>query len=169
MKIESLGIEGLTSLEGPVVTSMRGHLSLPPEFDCNKWVGAWVKDGPEVVKQQQDEIIPQVRAKAQGWAVWYPEAPMPLAFDATEEDKSARLKLLKNRVSYSRTLTSGKYILMCRPKTLQQAVAKIYGQISQQQVDREAKGESISVPGGDAGLLTDKQLNQARVAEVETN
>ena len=131
-------IEGLTQVTGPSKVN-RGHLQLPDDFDETKFVGFWAKRGSIANKAKQDEILGGSGVKAQGWNVW----------------KSARGQLCQ------RTLSSGVYVLMFRPKSLQQAVQKIYGNESRRRMLQEAMGETVAGEAvTDTVVLTDKVLSQ---------
>lgn len=133
-------IEGLTAYTAPAGTVQKGRLSLPPEFNSNQFVGKWVKQGPSVAMAKQRVPIPSESVVADGWAVW--------------EDK--------NKKPCIRTISSGAFILMFRPRVLQEAINKIHGNQSRKRMLDEAQGKTVtSLDGGlngDRGMLTPDKL-----------
>lgn len=138
-------IEGLQALEGPMTVVNEGQLALPPEFDQKQHSGKWAKDGPHVMKAQQDEIIASARVRAKGWAVW----------------------LGSDKKPYKRTLGSGTYILMFRPKALQAAVNALHGNTSRMRLSDEVLGTTIAGenPAAAEGLLNHTQLSSLGLRE----
>ena len=157
------GIDGLTFLSvGEKVNRLSGSkFALPPQFPAHTHASRWVEDGPGVLEAKQFEYIPGANVKAKGWDVWLhdPEAGK-VAETSTEEDalppKRAKLK------PYVRTIGKRNYVLMCRPKRLQQAVNKLYADESRRRTGQVISGEVNPVAGSDDphGLVTDHQLNR---------
>lgn len=116
-----------------------GQLSLPKQFDRTKFAAKWAKEGLEAESQQQEQPVGN-KIMVSGWAVW----------------KHAG-KLCR------RILGSGRYILMCRPRLLQNAVNAVCGNLSRERIIGEHKGtqrdgENESLPAN--GMLTLEQLNR---------
>lgn len=138
-------IEGLQALEGPISVINEGQLQLPPEFDKTKLAGKWEKDGPHVLKAQQNEIIASARVQAKGWTVWLDSAKKPC----------------------KRTLGSGTFILMYRPRQLQDAVNALHGNTSRMRLSDEVLGSTIQGqdPQAAEGLLNHTQLSERGLRE----
>lgn len=135
-------IEGLTEWDGKAGETNKGKFPLPPEFDRNKHVGKWVKNDHSIHTAKEAEIIRSEGVQAAGWAVWkHPKTNKPCI----------------------RTVTSGGYCLMFRPKVLQQAINAAYGNASKRRMIQEAEGETLSVgtleSGTTNGMLTKKILD----------
>lgn len=150
MSTNLLGIEGLSQATGPQnMNRLRGRLDLPPEFDEKRHVANWVKKGPDVTKAQEKMLIPGSRGtlSADGWAVW---------------------KHPKTKQNHTRTLGTGVYVLMFRPKALQTVIQRMAGNVSKDRMLNEANGKTI---GGnqlqDSGILTSERLNPVLGPESE--
>lgn len=131
-------IEGLEAVTSPVNVN-KGHLEMPVEFDQNRFVGAWFKRGPQANKMRQPEVLGGAQIKAAGWSVW--------------KDSKGR--------TCQRSLSSGVYILMFRPKNLQQAIQKIYGNESRRRMVQEASGQTVAGDiNQDSGILTNSVLSR---------
>lgn len=98
---------------------IKGHLQPPPEFDSIRLVGKWVKKGPAVIQAQQPQHL-EGGYEADGWTVWKHQGRM-----------------------CERALSNGVYILMCRPKELQNTIAAINGNASRAKIIREHRGETL--------------------------
>jgi hypothetical protein len=135
-------VEGLTTWDGKVGEVNKGSFPPPPEFDRNRFSGKWVKNNHQVSRAQESEVIRSEGVVAAGWGVW---------------------KNPKTQKPCIRTVNSGAYILMFRPKTLQQAVNAAYGNVSKKRMIQEAEGETLSVgtleSGTTQGMLTKKTLD----------
>lgn len=132
-------IEGLETFDAPTDFVDKGPLSLPEGFDSKLFVGKWVKQGAEVHKAGQSERFPLAGVQAKGWEVW----------------KGPRGAICK------RALSSGTFVLMFRPRILQQAVNKLYGNNSRLRMMQEANGETVGAePIQDRGILTNSTLSQ---------
>lgn len=135
-------IEGLTTWDGKAGEVNKGSFPLPPEFDRNKHSGQWVKNNHRVNRAKEPEIIRSEGVVADGWAVW---------------------KHPKNQKPCIRTVNSGAFILMFRPKALQTAVNAAYGNVSKRRMIQEAEGETLSVgtleSGTTQGMLPKRILD----------
>lgn len=115
-----------------------GLLTLPQQFDRKKFAAKWCKEGLEAESQQQEQPIGN-KLLVMGWAIW----------------KSA------GQVC-RRILGNGRYILMCRPRFLQDAVNAECGNLSRERIIGEHKGANRDTPEGESlptGMLTTAQLN----------
>lgn len=139
----SLEIEGLTLAKGPVDQNrVKGRLDLPPNFPTKRYVGKWVKKGVNCNRAKQAEYIKAGRQtyKVDGWEVYI-----------NEDTKKPHL----------RTLSDGQYVLMVRPKVLQETLQRINGNTSRERLRNEIKGDTI---GGqsvqDYGMIPDSVLSR---------
>ncbi len=134
-------IEGLTAYTAPAGSVQKGRFMMPPEFPKHL-VGKWVKQGPSVTMARQPVPIPSEGVVASGWETWLDKQKKPCV----------------------RTVASGAFILMFRPRVLQTAINKIHGNQSRKRMIDEAQGKTVtSVDGGqvsDRGVLTRDVLNQ---------
>lgn len=127
-------MEGLTQTT-EIAKVNKGHLAPPPQFDDVKFVGKWVKQGPAVVQAGQPQFL-EGNFKVAGWQVWKHQGKPCV-----------------------RGLSSGLFILMYRPKELQNAVSAICGNISRAKIMREQNGESVAGDqNSDRGILTPDRL-----------
>lgn len=130
-------VEGISEIKGPRQVN-KGHLAMPADFDGNRYVGNWAKQGSIANKAKQPETLGGSNLRADGWQTW----------------KDTRGHVCK------RSLSSGAYILLFRPKILQVAIQKIYGNESRSRMLQEANGETV---GGQAvedfGVLTEAALS----------
>lgn len=115
--------------------SLSGALSLPVEFDRNKYAAKWVEKGFQTQQAMQEQHI-SATIIADGWIVW------------------------KHKSQICQRILSGKaYILMCRPKELQQQINAICGNLSREKVVREHSGQTSSgQPLEDHGILSTQEL-----------
>lgn len=156
-------VAGLTSLEGPANARMSGSkFALPPSFDATKWASKWVEQGPNVIEAQQPQVLDFANCQADGWAVFKSlkvgdKSEADLA-DAKPGDKP---KAGPNMVPYTRAVGKTVYVLLFRPKALQQAVNILYANQSRDMVGREVMGESSAANiSGDHGILTNQDLKR---------
>lgn len=132
-------IEGLTAFTSPQGYVNRGRLPLPETFDSKRFVGKWVKKGPSIQIAKQPEPIPSENVVANGWQVWSDS---------------------KNQIC-QRTLSTGIFILMFRPRVLQTAINKLYGNASRRRMVQEAEGKTVAgQTKTDSGIFTQDVLNK---------
>lgn len=123
-----------------------GFFNLPPQFDVKKYAAHWERKGAAVDQRKQVQPIMGTNLGADGWEVWkYPEGHE-----------------LKGRPAEV-ALKSGAYILMFRPRDVQDNVNAICGNVSKQHLIREQGG--LTVAGQprenvDPGMLTDPQITK---------
>lgn len=134
-------------LEGPAQETGAGQFSLPEEFDRKNFAASWKKKGPEVNAATQREHLQGTRLTADGWVVWKnPETKKP----------------------HSAFVKDGEYILMCRPREIQDQVNAIYGNVGKKYLMAEKRGETV---GGklvtDSGILSDERLSQVERSPYE--
>lgn len=136
-----LGIEGLSKATGPANSNrLRGRLDMPSDFDSKRYVGRWVKKGPDVTKAQEKQAIPGSKGSlmAAGWAPW---------------------KHPVTKQNHTRTLSSGVYILMFRPLALQKIIQASNGNLSKERMMNEASGRTVAGQlSGDPGILPTDRL-----------
>lgn len=115
--------------------SLSGALSLPANFPRTKYAVKWVEKGFNAQQAMQEQhIAPNIIAD--GWTVY------------------------KDRGQPVQRILSGKaWILMVRPKELQENINAIYGNLSREKVVREHSGETASgQPLVDHGILSSQAL-----------
>jgi hypothetical protein len=122
-----------------------GIFQLPKEFDTTKYAAQWTKQGSEVDAAQSPQPILGTNYGSVGWKVWqYPS------------EHKLKGQLAKVPVK------NGTYVLMFRPRSVQDSVNAIYGNVSKQHLIREQSGESIAGQlVTDPGILTDDRIRQA--------
>lgn len=111
-------MEGLSRTR-EAARQIKGQLQPPPQFDAKKLAGKWVKSGPAVQQAKQSQFL-EGGYKVAGWEVW--------------KHKGKPVK---------RALSNGVYVLMFRPRKLQEAVAAINGNASRAKIIRQHKGETL--------------------------
>lgn len=122
-----------------------GVFNLPTTFDKQKYAAHWVKKGNAVDAMKAPQPILGTNYGAEGWSVWqYPNGN------------------LKGRPAEVTTEKSGVYVLMCRPRSVQDDVNAIYGNVSKQHLIKETTGQSIAGQEiADGGMLTDDMIRKA--------
>lgn len=122
-----------------------GIFTLPLDFDKKAHVSEWVKKGPEVDAKKGPQPIIGTNYGSEGWQVWlYPPGH----------------KMSKRPCEVA--TKTGPYILMFRPKAVQEQVNALYGNVSKQHLIREQSGESIAGQQiTDSGILSDERIKQA--------
>lgn len=123
-----------------------GVFNLPPEFDKDNYVAEWVKKGSDVDAKKLAQPIVGTNYASQGWTVWtHPQGHR-----------------LAGRPAEVPTSKSGVYILMYRPRKIQEQVNALYGNVSKQHLIREQSGQSIAGQiVSDPGMLSDERIKQA--------
>ncbi len=136
------GIRTISSSErGPNA----GYFNLPPEFDAKKCAAHWAREGGEVAQRQQVQPILGTNYGSDGWEVWkYPDSN----------------KEMRGRI-HKVTLKTGTYVLMFRPKSVQDNVNAICGNVSKRHLMNEQRGATLAgQPIQDPGILTNEQLKR---------
>lgn len=139
----------LELLKEPVQGESRGPdagmFTLPPEFDQQLHVAEWVDEGMVEMKKQRQHL-PQTGLTADGWEIW----------KKNPQSKPTIVSLSKGR----------KFVLMFRPRKLQEQVNAAYGNVSKELLRREVRGETLTSVGPDGvarhvqdpGMLTEARL-----------
>ncbi len=131
-------------LNGPLNSTdprAAGPFSLPAKFDIRNHSAKWVKKGNDVEAAGQREHLAGTRASADGWQVW------------RDGDTPAKGSPFTTKIS------SGEYVLLFRPKAIQDAVNAIYGNVGKERMITEKRGEtSGGIPINKPGQLGDEQL-----------
>lgn len=132
--------EGISQIEGPRdLNRTRGKLALPTGFPVGKFAVKWAKQGYGVAMAKESEQISGTNFRVDGWEVWYDSGQKPCI----------------------RTLSDGPYVLMVRPKVVQQNVSKICGNLSRERLKNEARGRTVAGAAiEDDGMLTDPILDR---------
>lgn len=138
--------DGISDLEGGIAFNQAGPLTLPVEFETERYAAKWQFEGNKATRSQQPEIIAKAGKKAVGWAVW---------------------KHPVNKKPETRPLSGGNVILMCRPKVTQRAVNAIYGKISRDRMSNEIEGHTALGEPGVQGILTKEHLG-ADPSDIES-
>lgn len=167
------GIEGLTALDsGTQYNPLAGSkFALPPGFDTKRWASKWVEEGPQVTEAQQPTILQSAGVQAAGWQV-YKQAKFPTPTPKKEGDPELNLDDTKRKVPILEKVTraAGKviYVLMVRPKQLQQVVNVIHANESRTLVSREVAGETnASNVNNDHGIVTATNKKVFREEDTE--
>lgn len=117
-----------------------GLFNLPMSFDRKRYAACWKKVGQEVTAAQQREVIASLGLTADGWEVF--------------KDNGKICKVA--------TKKDGEYVLMFRPREIQDAVNALYGNESKRRLLVEKRGETIGgKPVEDPGLLNERVLEQS--------
>ena len=161
-----LQIDGLTALTGSSNVRMSGSkFALPPSFDPTKFASKWVEQGPNVIEAQQPQVLDFANCAADGWQVFKVlkvapgEVSEPVSADAKPGDEKAEGKRTPQLVPCTRAVGKAIYVLLFRPKALQEAVNILYANQSREIVGREVMGESAAAnQSGDHGILTNQDL-----------
>ena len=130
---------GISTYESPAGHVNKGALELPKDFDSARHAAKWVKNGAGVQRAQEPEIIASEGVQVVPWAVW-----------------QSKTKQICKRI-----LASGVFILMFRPKNIQQAANKIYGNVSRKRMVTEGEGHTIGGErNSDTGMLNNSRLSR---------
>lgn len=143
---------GLQFTEMPQTEPDAGLFNLPVEFDRAKFAASWVKKGPDVQREaQRQPVLGAPGITADGWQVW---------------------KDSKGKMATVATSKSGEFILMFRPREVQDQVNALYGNVSKGRMLREklqASAVRKETQAGSQGMLTSEQLREARMADSEAD
>lgn len=128
----------LEPISAPSQQADAGMFNLPPAFDVRKHAAEWVLEDQVPFKQQR-QVLQGTGMSADGWAVWKAES----------RDKPTVVIGSGNK----------RFVLMCRPREIQNQVNAAFGNVSKKAINREVKGESVAGEARqDPGILTEKQL-----------
>jgi hypothetical protein len=139
---------GLQIIKSPSGTPNAGMFNLPPDFDIKKFAAEWVLEA-QVEYKKQREHLPGTNLTADGWEVW---------------KKNKTSEVIKVTSSANKV-----YVLMCRPRKLQDQVNAVFGNVSKQAINRELVGESLvseesvdsaGKPIEKSGILTEQRLKK---------
>lgn len=123
-----------------------GVFDLPPDFPQDKFASNYVKKGNDVKAAEQDESVVGTPFVADGWTVW------------KRADGSY----------HQVTVSSGTYILMSRPRQVQEGVNRAYGNLSRERMQSEQRGETIAGSSPtDSGMLGADRLPRERDLEPD--
>lgn len=142
-------LEGIVTFDAPSGGNA-GHFNLPGDFDPKLHAANWVQVGPNVDKAKGVQPILGTNFGAVGWEVWkYPKGHK-------EAGKPHKV-----------TLSKGEYMLMFRPKSVQENVNAIYGNVSKRHLVRTQTEAIPTAPGatGDEGVLSPARLEAAGVRD----
>lgn len=152
-------IEGLTELSAGIAQNplAGSKFALPPGFDASRFASMWAEEGPNVIEMQQPTVLVSAGVQAAGWQV-YKQLKNPA--NAKKEDElplENRPKPTMERVV--RVVGKTTFVLMFRPKALQQAVNVIHANESRSMVSREVHGETNAAnEANDRGILTSADM-----------
>lgn len=131
----------LEAIAGPQGTPDAGLFNLPPDFDSKKYAAEWVEESQVPFKRQR-QSLPQTGFTADGWEPY-----------KTEGAKTAYSVVGGNKK---------RYVLMVRPRAIQDQVNALFGNVSKKQIRREQKGETVAgATPQDPGMLTEQRLKSA--------
>lgn len=138
-------IEGLSAIEGPhqQVDQISGPLVLPSYFDTKKYIAKWVKDGPMVEKAKEPTRHYSAGVIADGWQVFIGPEKKPV----------------------KRALGSGAYVLMFRPRKLQETINKIHANESRSRMHSELNHNSVTLEQSSGGMISEEALKAAKQYE----
>ncbi len=159
MQIDTTGIEGLTALEGGIhANPLAGSkFALPPSFDTNRWASKWVEQGPNVIEAQQPTALVSAGVSAAGWQV-YKQVKARKAGQEGELPLEGEKKRVETEM-VTRAVGKSVFVLMFRPKQLQQVVNIIHANESRTIVAREVEGDTnASNVNNDQGILTARDM-----------
>lgn len=130
---------GITEYTAPSGSVVKGALELPKEFDSRRFVAKWAVQGSGVERAKEPEIIASEGKQIIGWQVWLDSRKQPVR----------------------RNLSGKVFYLMFRPKNIQQAVNKLYGNVSRKRMVTEGEGQTIAGERNtDTGMLNNKRLSR---------
>ncbi len=127
-------------LRGPASSQTAGMFSLPTCFKTEKFAAQWSKVGPDADKAMEKQHIIGTNLTADGWQIYRDKDKKPV----------------------KRASQNGDYVLMFRPKEIQNAVNAIYGNVGYERMVQEKKGETVGgVPVSDFGMLNEAAIVKA--------
>jgi hypothetical protein len=147
---------GIEMIEGPrheVDARAAGRFTLPVGFNHKKWAPQWVKDS-NVSHMTGRQYLQGIPATADGWTPY------------TGEDKTRREKI--REVSVEEGGKTVKYVLMVRPREVQDAVNAIYGNLGKERAAQEQNGESVAGAAlQDPGMLPINRMRKLGLDDGE--
>ena len=105
----------------PMGTVDAGIFNLPPEFDTKQFAAEWVEKGQVAMKQQRQNL-PQTGMSADGWQVWKKDS--------------------KDKPTTTHGSGNKEFVLMCRPRIIQDQVNALYGNVSKKLLNSEVAGKT---------------------------
>lgn len=152
-------------------TNLGGKFALPAEFDTTKLAAGFYQEGQEALSMEADQPVVGAPFMSEGWKPWkYPPERASGKYDEkTKEPLMEKHPLAGQPHKVHGTKAGENFVLMCRPLEVQAQVNHVYGILSIEQMTREQRGETLSVPeaANDPGMLTDARLKQEIGAEQE--
>lgn len=125
-----------------------GIFNLPPNFDIKKFAVEWVEEGQVPFKKQR-QSLPGAGASADGWEVYK-------GVDG------------KDKQTMTTNGAGKKFVLMVRPKQLQQDVNALLGNVSKKRITREIKGETVAgAQPQDPGMLPESRLREEKTGSSD--
>lgn len=152
-------IEGLSALSAGVAQNplAGSKFALPPGFDATRFASMWAEEGANVIEMQQPTILASAGVQAAGWQVYKQLKVVHNAKKLDDMPPEDRPKPAMERVV--RVVGKTTFVLMFRPKALQQAVNIIHANESRAMVSREVEGETNTAnESGDRGILTSADM-----------
>jgi hypothetical protein len=130
---------GISEYTSPAGKVNKGALELPKDFETTRYAAKWAKQGAGVSRAMEPEIVASEGKQIIPWSVW----------------KNAAGQICR------RALASGVFILMVRPKNIQQAANKLYGNVSRRRMVTEGEGQTIGGErNNDSGMLNNARLSR---------
>ncbi len=130
---------GISEYTSPAGKVNKGALELPKDFETTRYAAKWAKQGAGVSRAMEPEIVASEGKQICPWTVW----------------KNAQDQICR------RQLASGVFILMVRPKNVQQAANKLYGNVSRRRMVTEGEGHTIGGErNSDTGMLSNARLSR---------
>lgn len=119
-----------------------GPLALPQGFDTKAHAAGWFKEGPSAEAATQRQFLTGTqRVTADGYVVWK---------DSPGDPTKGK--------PYKVTLQSGVYVLMYRPRDIQNAVNAIFGNVGKEMLAQERRGETLGGIPVQPGMLNEERL-----------
>lgn len=117
-----------------------GIFNLPHGFDVKKWAAEWVEESQVAFKQQR-QSVPDTGMSADGWEIY------------KHEDSKKPYKVVNGK--------DKTFVLMVRPRIIQDQVNALCGNVSKQRISREIKGETVAGNAPvDSGMLPESRLKE---------
>lgn len=139
-------IKGITLRKGPAAQKAdAGMFNLPHQFDSTKYASRWQEEGNPTEMDRQPEYIKGTPFVAEGWEIWkYPP-------DAGLKANSPATVILPKK----------KYVLLFRPRSVQDGVNALYGNVSKRHLVQEHSGQTIGMqPVADTGMLAPAAIDR---------
>lgn len=155
---------GLETLKQPTGAVDAGIFNLPPGFDTKRWAVEWVEEGMVPFKRQR-QSLPGANLSADGWEVYKGESPQE-----EEGEETPKKRKPPGQPVTTRNGAGKKFILMVRPKQLQNDVNAVFGNVSKSFIRRETKGETVAGAPPDTipGMLPASRLDQAGQEQTDS-